>query len=165
METFQINRLHHDPLEFEGVLLATATSPQLEAERGTRGFELVLYRHASGGFVVSIEFLTTCPQERRVLQAEVVDEPHDVENVLSAFEPCEHVNQQALRALPDEQRQRLQKRLCRLYDEQVTNILDALSTYQCDGPEAAPPADTGKSAPKQGKSAPKQGILSFLRLK
>ena len=158
METYRISRTHQDALEFDGLLLATATSPQLESERGWRGFELMLYRPACGGFVISIEFLTTCPHERHVLQAEVVDQPKDVENVMLVFEPCEHVDQKALRMLQDEPRHRLQKRLCRLYDEQVTQILDTLSKHHRDH------QDVLKSPADKSGQAQKHGILSFLRL-
>jgi len=159
METFRISRSPQDPLEFEGILLAKATSPQHPGADGQRGYELSLYRQAKNGFVLTISFWTNCPNERSVVQAEVVDEPKDVENVLLVFEPCEHLNQKAVRALPDEQRQRLQKCLCRLYDEQVTQILDVLSQHLSESQELSE-ENADASLPGQ-----KRGLLNFLGLK
>lgn len=159
METIKIGRTDNEALVFDGELLAKASSPQYETEDGHRGYEVTLYARSEGGFVVSIQYLTTCPDERSVTQAEIVDEPDDVEKVLLVFEPCEYVDRKILRALPEEPRQKLRRALYRYYDDQVSQALSALAEHVGNWR-----LDSAKHEQPRVPE-PKRGILSFLRIK
>lgn len=126
MESFHITGPNQSELVFDGELLACINTPKTGGPDGERGYELALYRKAGGGYVVSVEYLTTYESEQPVTHAEVVDEPKDVENFFFVFEPCEYLDEQLLRLLPDEQKRTLQKSLCRLYDQHVDEILKVL---------------------------------------
>lgn len=159
METIEICRTDNEALVFDGEMLAKASSPQCETEDGHRGYEVAIYSRSEGGFVVSIQYLTTCPDEHSVTQAEIVEEPDDVEKVLLVFEPCEYVDRKMLRALSDEQRQKLRRALYRSYDDQVSQVLGAATAHFGNWR-----LDSAKQEQPR-VSEPKRGILSFLRIK
>jgi hypothetical protein len=158
MQKYEVQRTDYEPLVFEGDLLGTARSANYETEQGTRSYELSLYALADGGYVISIAYLTTCAQERSIIQAEILDAPQDVEEMLLVFEPCDPVDRKALGALPEEQRRRLRRKLCSTYDEQVSEILDVLKNHYGDWQGETKPAE-------QSASPPMRGILAFLRMK
>lgn len=158
MQKHEVQRTDSEALVFEGDLLRTARSANYETEEGTRSYELSLYALADGRYVISIAYLTTCAQERSIIQAEILNAPQDVEDMLLVFEPCEHVDRKALRALPEEQRHRMRKTLYNKFDGQVSEILDVLKTHCGDWQGGMKLA--GQSAPP-----PKRGILAFLRMK
>lgn len=155
MPTFQLHPTNHHSLEFEGELLLGTSSPKHQTENGWRRYELALYKPSGAGFVVSMDFQTTCPNERCITQAEVVDEPKDVENVLLLFNACEYVDK---RSLNEDQRKKLRRELYRIYDEQVTQILDGLTEHGDEWQTKNVPAED------KGEPAPNRGLLGFLRL-
>ena len=158
MATFKVKRTDHEELVFDGELLAKSCSPGVESEEGQRGYDLELYKTAENRFVVSIVYVTTCHTEQTVSQAELLDTPDDVEKILLVYEPCEYVDRKMLRALPEELRHRLRKKLYKTYDDQVSTILDALTCYCRDWQRP-------KEAALESVATTKRGILGYFGIK
>ena len=154
---FRIERMNRPELVFEGEVLARVNAPKHDAFDETRGYELALYTNAAGGYVASVEYLTTCVNEQSVVCCEQVDEPKDVENFFLVFEPCEYLDQQLLRSLTDDQKLQLRKALCRLYDSHVDAILKSLHEHHPKA-DAIAPSD---ASTETEHSRQKNGLLGF----
>ena len=158
MESFKIKRTDYSDLEFSGELLKRINTPMHSTPDGKRGYELAIYAKSGAGYVASVEYQTTFDSERRVTIADFVDQAKDVENFFFVFEPCEFLDQDLIRQMPQDQRKRLQKALSRLYDGHVDSILKALQEYALQHPEQ----DVDESLEKT--PAPKSRILGLLGL-
>lgn len=157
MVQYTVNRTGQDDLEFEGELLNQATSELYVSDVGTRQYDLKLYQQTNWEFVVTIDYITTCPNEEGVSLAELVDDPKDIENVLFAFEPCEFVDRKAMRAMSQELRSKFQKELFRYYDGAVAQMLETLMRM-----EPFIEQSNAEAAPVDSEEKGRRRFLGFL---
>ena len=158
MKSFNIKRTDHSDLEFEGELLGRVNTPHHATPDGSRGYELAIYAKSGGGYVASVEYLSTVPPEVPVASADFVERAKDVENFFLVVEPCEFLSQDLLRQMPDDQRQRLQKALCQIYDGHLDIILKTVQEYASRHPEH----DIDEASEKE--SRPKSRLLGLFGL-
>jgi hypothetical protein len=126
MNSLRVERTDAPGLEFEGTLVARSEGEHVESALGKRWYNLFLYAKSGGGFVPGIEFHTTCPGERPVSIAEIVDDFTDVENFFLVHEPNEYIRDSASHLRSRDNRHQLLRHMYQVYDWQVTQIFNAL---------------------------------------
>ncbi len=134
MVQFQIQRTGRNALVFEGVKLCDVVSERVTTDAGDRWFSLAVYQKNTDGYVVTIEFATTCESERAVSQAEDVDQYRDVEEVFLAFEPWEFIDRRRFQPSSSESLSRFNREIYRVYDRAFEAILEQLRKTVKDSP-------------------------------
>ena len=89
----------------------------------------MVYRRSDRMWVVRIDLKTLCLHERPYTEVEVVDRPDDVEMVLFAHEPTEHLNHRWVRPRYENDKRRFLKTLVTNYDSLVNDITTAMAPY------------------------------------
>lgn len=143
MNTFELEDSRGRKLRFDGVLATKASSAESFEDGISRQYSLRIYENVCGGFVVTIEFLTTGNEEASFRWFEQVDEVKDVENFFYVFEVSEYLP--SVSKLPEgerDQAKRLTRHLSKSYETTSFQCLDQFNSYLAKRPR---PANSVKS--------------------
>ncbi len=114
-------------MEFVGEQLCQVSSRQDTTQRGSRLYDLSVYRTEQGLFVAVVDFQSAVADETGGLLAEELDSIKDVEDFYFAFEPDELVDERMRSQLDAEDLQSLLQRLYHLYEETVQDLMSQLA--------------------------------------
>lgn len=146
-----IQRTRGPEMTFEGELVARSLGNRNNDSTGGRWNDITVYRTNMNKWVVCIHYETRFPSEEPIVDAEVVDLPHEIELVLQIYQPNEYVDRTELRTMNEEARNKLVRQLFATYDRQVEDVLTVLraanvlqeSRPATDEPESASSRETG----------------------
>ncbi len=117
-------------LDFVGELLSQVSSEKDTTERGTRHYELSVFRTEERLFVGAIFFRSTVEGEVGGSLAETLDSEKDVEDFFFAFEPDELVDKGMRSRLGAEDLADLLRRLYEHYEAAVQLLVSQLAEYR-----------------------------------
>jgi hypothetical protein len=129
MEELAIKRGFGPDIVFQGELLVRSERPCPPPSAFGRWHDITVYRRSDGMWVVRIDFHTLSLHERPRAEVEIVDCPDDVEVVLSAHEPTQHLNHRSVRPRQENDKRRFLKTLVTNYDSQVNDVTAAMERY------------------------------------
>ena len=129
MQEFTIKRDFGPDIVFQGELLVRPERPCRQPSAYGRWHDITVYHRSDGMWVVRVDFNTLCLHEKPRTEVEVVDRPDDVEIVLSAQEPAEHLNHRWVRPRYADDKRRFLKTLVTDYDSLVNDVTIAMAPY------------------------------------
>lgn len=149
MNTFELEDSRGRMLRFDGMLATEASSVECFEDGVSRRYFLRVYKNTDGGFVGTIEFVTTGAEEASFHWFEQVDEAKDVENFFYVFEVSEYLP--SVFKLPEGERglaKKLARHLSKSYEATSFQCLDQFSTFLARNPQ---PTNSDK-APSEKRS-------------
>ena len=163
VNNIRIQRTRGPEVTFEGELVARSPGDRNDDATGGRWHDITVYRTSTDKWVVCIHYDTRVPSEEPIVDAEVVDDPHEIELVLQIYQPNEYVDRTGLRTLSEEARNKLKRQLFATYDRQVEDVLTVLRAANVLQ-ESRPSTDEAEEGTSREAGA-WQGLLSRFGLK
>ncbi len=114
-------------LRFRGQLIADSEFMVELNDEQQRKFKLQVFGVEGGGFVSTLQYLTSCNSEKSTFLYEDMDLLKDVENFFFVFEANEVIRDlQAMSRVDREQRMLVYRQIAKVYESSVFRFLDVV---------------------------------------
>lgn len=133
MEQVSLSPTGMAAVEFFGDLLIGIQGDDSDSHTGGRWHDISIYKTDTGSMATCIAYRTQVPAESDQCHVDMADDVADVDNVLSLYEPGQHIVMEEGHA-----RNRAVDAVIRHYDLQVTEVLEHLQSSPVDDTPGKP---------------------------
>lgn len=123
MEQISLSPTGLAAIKFAGDLLIELHGEDSDSQTAGRWHDISVYRTDSGSLATCVAYRTQVPTESENCHVDIAEDVADVDNILSLYEPKQHVVMEAGTA-----RNRVVDTVVRRYDQQVNEVLERLQS-------------------------------------